>query len=354
MSESRERPGCFRCGCFGCLGLVALSILVFVVLGFVQFRRESREPVIEDARVERPLPTSEEFAQLRRLGELSTETLSFGAQLGDQESSARVGRVRLDLDLGEFEIRAGQPGEGVRVEGTYEPDAYRLEEDFEQDEDGGWTYSVDFGPRGGMAGVLLRGAGSQPQNRLVITLPPDVPFDLEGEWGIGEVRADLGGLWLRSVDLDMATGAHELEFSSPTLWPIAEFAVEKGPGELVIDRLGNASPERVEVDQSIGSVRVDLGGNWVGNSFVNVSTSIGEVDVDAPDGVFFELVGADASLGESYVDPEVRQLTAPEGAPTVRLEANLSLGSIRIDGPRRPREAPAESTESPEDVSGPM
>ena len=50
---------------------------------------------------------------------------------------------------------------------------------------------------------------------------------------------------------------------------------------------------------------------------------------------------ADASLGESYVDPEVRQLQAPENAQVIRLEADLSIGSIRIDGPRRRRESSA-------------
>ncbi|REJ84183.1 MAG: hypothetical protein DWQ36_17325 [Acidobacteria bacterium] len=332
MSEdTRSRSGCWRCGCWGCLAVVVGGILLLVVMGVAQYARQRGEAVVEEVTSDRALPTVADLEALRRAGEIGGPT-----RLPDAEDSAgvAVGTVELDLGLGEFEIVAGPPGSGVEVSGTYEPDAFNLREELEQRDDGSWTYRLSFRPRGGMLGMMFTGAGNDPQNRLRISLPPDKPFDLVGEWGVGEVHAELGGLWLRTVDLEIGTGGHSVSFSTPTVQPVGEVRLRKSIGELEVDQLGNASPASAVITQRIGELRVDLDGAWIADADLTLRNRLGELDVDAPRGARIEVSGEAQGLVERRIDlPDESAL--PDDAPLLRLDLSAQVGEVRVDPPRR-------------------
>ncbi|MEM9385943.1 MAG: hypothetical protein AAGA68_12840 [Pseudomonadota bacterium] len=341
MSGSQEKGALSA----GRLGIVLASVALVAVAGLSHWQRASREPVVEAVQGGRLLPTLAEFQALRRQGEFGANSLQAFEALEDDSLAARVGTIRLDLEYGNFKILPGSPGEGVRITGTYEPDAFRLEEQYEE-ADGAWLYQITFGAKGGTVGMVLSGAGNQPQNDLTITLPPDLLFDLKGEWGIGKLDAELGGLWLRTVDLQTRTGDHRLAFSLPTQWPVRRLEVDKGVGELAIRQLGNASAQFTSVQQSIGSARVDLGGAWLIDGEVQITSRVGELGVDAPDRAYLEVAKTSVWVGESVIDPDAQALEVPLGAPTVNLRAELGVGELRVRPPREPESlAPPEAIE---------
>ncbi|HVS66279.1 MAG TPA: hypothetical protein VMT85_22560, partial [Thermoanaerobaculia bacterium] len=221
MTE-KKKTGCFKIGCFGCLGLSGAVILFFVLLSVLQVAREQggRESVTRNAT--RELPRIEELERMMASGEIGDRgELSIDPSvLASPEIASRIGRVELDLDLGEFEIEAGEPGSAVEVEADFEEDAFRFEERLVEDDDGGYTYRITMRPKGGMIGLMLRGAGNNPRNRVTIRIPPDRPIDLVGTIGLGSSRLDLGGLWLRRVDLEAGTGEHTIEFDEPLRSPL--------------------------------------------------------------------------------------------------------------------------------------
>lgn len=317
----------------GRLGIVLASLALVAMVGVSQWQRGSREPVVDTVQGGRLLPALDELQAFRRSGELSANPLEALQALDDDPLAARVGTVRLDLEHGQFKILPGAPGEGVRIIGKYEPDAFRLEERYEE-AGGAWEYRITFGAKGGTTGLLFSGAGNQPQNELTITLPPDVLFDLEGEWGIGELEAELGGLWLRSVDLQTRTGIHRLSFTAPTVWPLRRLEVDKGVGEFAIEQLGNASAQFTRVQQSIGSAQVDLGGAWLIDGEVEIKSYIGELGVFAPDRARLEVAATNVWVGENVIDQGAQALALPVGAPTVSLRAQLSIGELRVRAPR--------------------
>jgi hypothetical protein len=310
------------------LALVLVGVALFAGLGLAQYFRQQGDSVVEEVSTVRALPTVADLAALRRAGELGR------GRLPTSDSAAvppdLVGTLELDLHLGEFEIVPGQPGEGVKVTGTYEPDAFRLTEELEERDDGSWSYRLSFRPRGGMLGMMFTGAGNNPQNRLTISLPPDRPFDLVGEWGIGEMRAELGGLWIRDIGLDLGTGSHAIGFSQPTRGAMSEFNLQKGIGELEVAQLGNASPASTTIEQRIGELTVDLGGAWAGDAEVVVNNSLGEVVVVAPRDVRVERVDESGSgVGDSSWDlPDDSEL--PADAPTLRLSVRAGVGEVRV------------------------
>ncbi|MEO0421430.1 MAG: hypothetical protein AAF184_03780 [Pseudomonadota bacterium] len=326
---------------FGRFGIVLASLALVGLVGLSQWQRASREPVVESVQGGRSLPALPELRAFRRDGELSANPLEVMQALEDAPEADRIGTIRLDLEYGDFTILPGEPGEGVRITGTYEPDAFRLEERFE-DAGGAWEYSVTFRAKGGTMGLLVSGAGNQPQNELTITLPPDLLFDLEGEWGIGLLEAELGGLWLRNVELETRTGSHSLSFSVPTQWPLRRLEVDKGVGEFAIRQLGNASAQSTRVKQSIGSAQVDLGGAWVIDGEVAIKSYIGELGVDAPDQARLDVADTSVWVGENLIDEDAQDAVVPDSAPTVSLRAELSVGELRVRGPRAP-EAPDEA-----------
>jgi hypothetical protein len=330
MAKERK-TGCFKTGCFGCLGLGAFLILIFVLLSVLQVARESRGRESVTRTASRELPRIEALERLIERGEIgdgSPLRIDPGL-LAAPGIAARIGRVELDLELGEFEIRAGDPGSAVEVEVDFEEDAFRFEEKLVEDDDGSFTYLISVRPKGGMIGLMLRGAGNNPRNRVTIRLPPDRPMDLVGKLGLGTSDLELGGLWLRRVDLDAGTGEHTISFDQPLRSPMERFAVRKSVGMLTIRSLGNASPVEVDLEQSVGEISVDLEGAWQNDAEVRLRNKIGEMSVRVPDQAHLEIDRASVGLGERVVR-SARNPDLSEDAPTLRLLARGQVGEVRI------------------------
>jgi hypothetical protein len=330
MAE-KKKSGCLRMGCFGCGGLGVAAILFFVLLSVLQVARErgGRETVTRN--VTRELPRIEALERMIARGEIGERgELSIDPSvLASPEIAARIGRLELDLDLGEFRIVAGEPGSEIEVEADFEEDAFRFEESLVEDDDGSYTYSVTLRPRGGMIGLMLRGAGNNPRNDVTIRIPPDRPIDLVGTLGLGSSRLDLGGLWLRRVDIEAGTGEHTITFDEPLRSPLESLVVDKSVGELDVSSLGNASPRLVELTQSVGELTVDLTGAWANDSEVRISNRIGEVVVRAPDAARLEVDRASVGIGERVVRPRAEE-DLPAGAPTVKLVISGQVGEITV------------------------
>ncbi len=341
---SNSPRGCFKLGCFGCLAMIILAVLATIMLAFMGQVMGSTvsEPV--DVEFSHPLSpdagpveaeTSGGFGETSSTLEAvpSSDQAQLGTILPMPEAvvapEPRPGRLVVDLAYGDFKIRRGSPGEGLKVEAKYDASAFELEEVLTEDGDK-WTYNVSFGPKNGVFGLLLRSGVKEGDNKITITVPADHPIDLVGEMGVGELEADLGGLWLRQIDLDLGVGEHTLSFAEPTREPMERFAVVGSVGEIKIRDLGNASPRQVYFEHSIGEARLDLSGEWQNDAEVTASFSIGEMRLRLPDDVKIVLSDKKVSIGEiTASDLEDRQLE-PD-AHTLTLAINGSIGELSID-----------------------
>ena len=204
MTEDKKRPGCFRIGCCGCLILFGLFIGSMVVLAGMQALYERDDTPPEQRDVQRNLPTLSEFRALVDQGELGDQA-SLEASAPRFETSADllraaeaiggVVRVELDLNVGEFDIVAADPGEGLSIETRVDERAFRFEEEYIDGPEGPILRIRSFA-RGGMLGMTLRGAGNNPDNRVTIRLPRETPLDLVGLVGLGEAQLELALLSL--------------------------------------------------------------------------------------------------------------------------------------------------------------
>ena len=317
MSDDKGRAaGCFKFSCLGCATLIAVLVGFSLLLGALQMFGGQGTPEVENVTLSRPLPGSAHLTE-------APDARTVAPLPSGVNPAVQAGRLELDLSMGEFILRPGPAGQPIQVEATYDKKSYELVEEFETEEDGQWTYKVRFGGRLGSLSALF---GEEADNRVVITIPKDQPIALVGEIGIGENDSDLSGLWITEVDLDLGIGEHHLEFLDPPPEPMERFALNASIGELEVRGLGNASPREIDVNFNIGEVELDLGGEWQNDAEANLNFNIGEGRVRMPTTAHVEMERMSLAIGESQSDSPRHEL--PEGAPTVRLAVQGSIGEI--------------------------
>jgi hypothetical protein len=323
MQDSKKSgvPGCLKFGCLGCLTLIAGSVGLLLMLGAMQVAFQPSEAEMEKTEYSHPLPES--VAGLLKESPEAREVLPLPDSVNPD---VQPGRLELDLSLGTFIIKPGPAGQPIKVEAEFDGKSFKLEEEFTISEEGTWSYAIDFGSRHGVFSMLF---SKESNNRVVITIPRDQPFEIVGEIGVGESEFDLSGLWIREVDLEVGVGEHEFVFREPSPFPMERFKLESSVGELTVRQLGNASPRTVQVSHHIGEFSLDLRGAWQEDAEVDVSLNIGEFDLRLPHNMRVKLEGGRVVIGDRRVDLRDEE-DLPEDAPTMTLRAQGKIGEIKI------------------------
>ncbi len=330
MSDGKL-PGCFKYGCIGCLSVGALGVAAIFLLSAINLAYEPEEPRPEQRELVRELPEAPELPAPAFPGS-DAPSVPDSLSLPDSADTGveRAGRIVLDLSVGNFVVRPGPAGEPIRVEADYDTASFDLSEEYTTTDDGTWTYEVSFGARRGFLGMLFGGGVQDGDNRIELIIPRGHPMDIVGKIGIGESDVDLGGLWIRDVDLELGTGDHFVEFRDPLPFPMADFAIDASIGEVEVRNLGAGSPRSVTVEHGIGELLVDLQGSWRQDADVDVKCGIGACRLWLPDSAHIDVRKASVGLGESRVERQDSE-DLPEDAPTLHLEMRGSIGEVRVE-----------------------
>ncbi len=341
MSEREGMRGCFKYGCFGCLSLVAVAV-GFVLLMSAINMSSSSEPTYETSQTEQPLPPlppepPEAPEPPAYPGEgAGPEALPPGLSAEPSETrqvelpslGAPLGTIEVDLDIGDFTIKPGPAGQPIRVEADYDTSKFELREEMVQKPDGTWTYKVNFGSKGGFWGLAL-GGGNSGQNRVEVIIPRGRPIEIKGSIRMGESKTDLGGLWVKNVDLQYKAGDHFIEFREPLPYPMDGFKVDGSMGNLEIRGLGQASPTMVDVKHGMGELFLDLQGDWRRDAKIKARFSMGECKIWLPEKARIDLRRASVSMGESRAAKNQGEI--PANWPTLTIDASGSMGELHIE-----------------------
>lgn len=284
-----------RYGCFGCMGATALLLLIVAVvsgLAFVSARPEQ----VEDRLLTPEIPPRSR------------------------------GRLLLEIREAEFHLERTRPGEPLRVEARYDVNAFTLEQEFvpSSTAEPDWTYRVTFG-KGDRPGLfsgpvsVVRGSIA----RIDLFVPADLNLDLSLDVKEGGAVVRLGGLWLRSAQIDFSTGAFELDVNEPLIEPMEHLSIRTAVGGALLNNIGNASPRRLDVAYSKGGIDMGLGGDWSTDAEIRIERGIGGGAVHLPQGVIIR--GLDRGIEEPPVDPEV-------GLPILTFEVTGGIGRLEFSG----------------------
>ena len=299
----------FKYGCFGCLGLLALALVVVLVVTATAYFT-ARPEQVED-RVLTP--------------EIPFETVGEGSA---------GGRVVLSIQEAELHVEPIESGEPLRIEARYDVNAFALEDEFSPgvDGDSAWTYRATFGRAehsGAFSGLVSLVRGSTA--RIDVFLPADVPIDLVLKMQEGGAVVRLAGLWLRTADLDLESGAFDLSVDEPMREPMESLSIRTRRGGALLNRLGNASPRRLDVSYRTGHIDMDLGGQWLADAEITIKGGTGGGVVHLPSGVTLEGLDRHGVEAPGAVDPKL---------PTLRFSVSTGVGWLEFsDWARRGREA---------------
>lgn len=350
MSEREGMQGCFKYGCFGCLSLVAVACGLVFLMSAINMSN-STEPTFETQETEQALPALPEapeapeapappappgYAEMP-VGPEGMPILAEGGLSAEPNETrhlempglgAPLGIIEVDLDIGDFTIKPGPAGQPIRVEADYDTSKFELEENMVQKPDGTWAYKVKFGAKGGFWGLAL-GGGNSGQNRITVIIPRGRPIEIKGSIRMGESKTDLGGLWVKNVDLQYKAGDHFIEFREPLPFPMDGFKVDGSMGNLEIRGLGQASPKAVDVKQGMGELFLDLQGDWRRDAQIKARFSMGECKIWLPEKARIDLRRASVSMGESKTAKTQGEI--PESWPTLTIDASGSMGELHIE-----------------------
>ena len=303
----RRRKGWLRWGCMGVAIVLGVLVLWFVVLSGSALWKNFNESVesrsLHQPVAPRPAAAPGEASPADRPGE---------------------GKVVLDLEVGDFAVVPGQPGEGIRVEAEYDVNSYELTQTHETAHDGRWVYRVEFRQTGLLHDNGLRALFGGAFPKIRIQLPPDVPLELEGSFAMGGTFLQLGGLWLTSVDLNPEKGGCAVDFGRPTVEPLERLTIRGRQGGFSASRIGNASPREVRIDHRMGDMGVGLHGAWRNDADIRIRHMMGGGGVTFPDDVLIDWPEGESRTVGSLARPEI-------AGPTLSVTINSFLSRVHTE-----------------------
>ena len=302
--------GCLRSCLIGCGGLIGLLVLLGAIMAGLAWHGLGRGGQVSRTYV----------AGADSTGITGGEPMTARAA---RLTTAHGGTVKLALSEGEFQLHAAAPGEGLHATAEFDTEVHRLSEQFAVLPDSTWEYNLEF--HQSMPGLqsLFRGLlGGKNDGKVHVYLPPEVPIALFVRAQRGGCEADLGGLWLRSAEVQFRQGGIELEFSSPLREPMDSLRLNSRMGGMSADRIGNASPRVLDIDCGMGGADVDLRGLWRGDCDARAAIRMGGMSLRVPADMRVDSDGAAVS--------PLRADAVEVAGPVLRLKVEQSMGEVEI------------------------
>ena len=156
-----------------------------------------------------------------------------------------------------------------------------------------------------------------------VQLTRRAPLELTIDATAADATLDLTGLPLRRFALNTGAAAATVRFDAPNPESMSVFDANVGAGGLKLIGLGNAGASEARIQGDIGDLSLDLGGRWLRDMQVVVSSAIGDVRITAPPSIGIELQSTGLLARESL-----------DGAFTkssgVWRSANFATASVKV------------------------
>jgi hypothetical protein len=192
---------------------------------------------------------------------------------------------------------------------------------------------LHVGLRGEHNNVRLHG---KARNHLDLRLGPDVPLNLDLQFGAGEARMELGGLKVESAKL--ATGAAKgvISFARPNQGKCDNLELQVGAARMDVTGLGNLAPQSLDLQGGVGDVNLDFSGAWANDVDARVHMGLGQLKIEVPRDVGLRV--RKSSMLASFEAPDmVRQgdLWLSQGYQSARhhldIDIDAAFGAIRVN-----------------------
>jgi hypothetical protein len=230
------------------------------------------------------------------------------------------GRIVLSLSSAAVTVKAGPAGGPIRVESNFDPDVHELEQNFEEADDGGWSYRLDFHEKKILHISVVSIWLGKRSPEVMVEIPRGLPLALETKMEGGYLALDLAGLELSSASVELDRGVLGMIVSEPLATPMERLSVKGRIGTMVLRSLGNASPKELDIQHGLGAALVDLDGLWLRDAAVDFQVAFGEGELRLPEGVRIE------GLESTFSQPAGEEIPKP----TLSISTHFDVGDIRV------------------------
>jgi hypothetical protein len=159
------------------------------------------------------------------------------------------------------------------------------------------------------------------------------PMNLELNVGAAKANIDLGGIELRSFDLNVGAADIALDFSKPNPAEMDRLDVEAGAAHMELMNLANAHAHRIMLSAAGGDFRLDFNGDIERDLLVEIEMAAGNVDLIFPEGVPVEVTVDGALVNVSYSGTWEKEgicyLQEGEG-PSIFVSVTASAGGLNL------------------------
>ena len=169
-----------------------------------------------------------------------------------------------------------------------------------------------------------------------VQLTRHAPLELMIDATAADATLDLTGLPLRRFALNTGAAAATVRFDAPNTESMSVFDANVGAGGLKLIGLGNAGASEARIQGDFGDLSLDLGGRWVRDMQIVVSSSIGGVKITAPPTIGIELQSTGLLARESFDGSFTksggiwRSSNFSTAAVKVRIVVRSMLGKIEL------------------------
>ena len=141
---------------------------------------------------------------------------------------------------------------------------------------------LEVGVEGTGQSIRLR---NREAGELDLRLSPDVPMDLDLDFGAVEADIDLGGLSLTRLDIETGASETRVTFDAPNPVSCDELKISMGAASLDVTGLGNAGCALVKVDGGVGDMTLDFSGEWRRGMDAEINMALGSLTLIVPSDV---------------------------------------------------------------------
>ena len=119
-------------------------------------------------------------------------------------------------------------------------------------------------------------------NDFVLMLSPEIPLNLDMEFGVIKGVLELGALKVEEAKFEIGVSKGAISFEKPNLSTLRLYRIEGGIGKLRVEKIGNANVEQFEFDGGVGSYDLDFSGEYHQNTHGKITIGMGSVVLRIP------------------------------------------------------------------------
>jgi hypothetical protein len=189
-----------------------------------------------------------------------------------------------------------------------------------------------IGTNGGT--VNVRGSSIRG-SEIDIQLTRELPVDLALQFGAADATLDIGGMRVRSLDLQTGASRTRLDVSAPNPERVRKASFQAGAARFEATGLGNLNAEQLEVKGGVGDIMLDFTGEWLADMRARIEIGLGSLTLRVPRGLGVQIDrrGALTSFdGQELVRRgNVYYSEGFDAAPRkLVISLDAALGSIRV------------------------